>query len=280
MKVKQRQQIALMLIFVLALIVLLFPLYIGMVGSTHSILRLQKSPLPVFFGTALLDNLKTLLEQSQRLTGTAFWRMFNNSLLLGTAVAVGKIITAMLAAYALVFFQFPLRRLSFWLILLTLMLPVETRIFSTYEIMSQLRLTDSYAGLILPLIGSATATFFFRQYFIGIPTELCEAAQMDGIGPMQFLWEILVPLSKTAIACVFVLMFIFGWNQYLWPILVTNDPSFYTLFLGIRKLLSVEGQAVPWNIILLVSVLAILPPVLVLFALQKSFIEFLLDQEK
>ena len=201
------------------------------------------------------------------------------SLISALAIAIGKIAISLLSAFAVVYFRFPLRSLVFWMIFVTLMLPVEVRIGPTYEVVSSLGMLNTYAGLTVPLIASATATFLFRQFFLTIPDELVEAARMDGAGPMRFFWDVLLPLSRTSIAALFVIQFIYGWNQYLWPLLVTTDESMYPIVMGIKRLVAGEAYT-EWNVVMATAVLAMLPPALVVVLMQKWFVKGLVDTEK
>lgn len=201
------------------------------------------------------------------------------SLVSALVIAIGKIAISLLSAFAVVYFRFPLRSLVFWMIFVTLMLPVEVRIGPTYEVVSSLGMLNTYAGLTVPLIASATATFLFRQFFLTIPDELVEAARMDGAGPMRFFWDVLLPLSRTSIAALFVIQFIYGWNQYLWPLLVTTDESMYPIVMGIKRLVAGEAYT-EWNVVMATAVLAMLPPALVVVLMQKWFVKGLVDTEK
>ena len=210
-----------------------------------------------------------------------------NSLVMALGIAVGKIAISLIAAYAIVYFRFPLRMTCFWLIFVTLMLPVEVRILPTYKVVADLGLLDSYAGLIIPLIASATGTFLFRQFFLTVPAELAEAARMDGAGPLRFLWHVLLPLwhvllplSRNSIAALFVIQFIYGWNQYLWPLVVTTKQSYYTVVLVISRLVNVVDVAPSWNLIMAVALLAMIPPVIVVLAMQRWFVKGLVETEK
>ncbi len=195
-------------------------------------------------------------------------------------IAIGKIAISLLSAFAIVYFRFPLRTFFFWMIFVTLMLPVEVRILPTYQVVSDLKMLDTYAGLTIPLIASATATFLFRQFFLTIPDELAEAARIDGAGPMRFLVDVVVPMSKTNIAALFVILFIFGWNQYLWPLLVTTQESMYTTVIGTRRMISGGDAATEWNLVMATAMLALLPPALVVIAMQRWFVKGLVDSEK
>ena len=206
--------------------------------------------------------------------------MLLNSLVMALGITIGKIIISLLSAYAIVYFKFRFRMLFFWLIFMTLMLPVEVRIVPTYEVVASLGLLNSYTGLILPLIASATATFLFRQLFMTIPDELTEAARVDGAGPVRFFIDILLPMSRTNIAALFVILFIYGWNQYLWPLLITTDPSMNTVIMGIKQMLPTGDQTVEWPVIMATAMLAMLPPVLVVVGMQKLFVKGLVESEK
>jgi sn-glycerol 3-phosphate transport system permease protein len=206
--------------------------------------------------------------------------MLANSLVMALSVAVGKIVISLFSAYAIVFFRFPLRRVIFWVIFMTLMLPVEVRILPTFKVAADLGLLNSYVGLTVPLIASATATFLFRQFFLTIPDELLEAARLDGAGPWRFFKDIVLPLSWTNIAALFVILFIFGWNQYLWPLLVTTDERFYTIVVGIQRLVTVADSRPQWHLLMATTILALLPPVLVVVLMQRLFVKGLVETEK
>jgi sn-glycerol 3-phosphate transport system permease protein len=206
--------------------------------------------------------------------------MLWNSLIMALGITLGKIIISMLSAFAIVYFRFPFRVLAFWIIFITLMLPVEVRILPTFEVVAGLNLLNSYTGLILPLIASATATFLFRQFFMTVPDELLEAARVDGAGPWKFFKDILLPLSRTNIAAIFVILFIFGWNQYLWPFLITTDESYYTIVMGIQRMLTVDDSVPQWHLIMTTVVLAMLPPVIVIVLMQRLFVKGLVETEK
>jgi sn-glycerol 3-phosphate transport system permease protein len=203
-----------------------------------------------------------------------------NSAISALVIACGKIVISVLSAFAVVYFRFPGRTFCFWLIFLTLMLPVEVRILPTFQVVASLGMLDSYAGLTIPLLASATATFLFRQFFLTVPEELAEAARIDGAGPMRFFWSILLPLARTQIAALFVILFIYGWNQYLWPLMVTTREDHYTAVIGIRRLMSGGDAATEWNLVMATSILAMLPPALVVVAMQKWFVRGLVETEK
>jgi sn-glycerol 3-phosphate transport system permease protein len=216
-------------------------------------------------------------------TGTAAigaGRMMLNSLIMALGITIGKITISIIAAFAIVYFRFRFRMTAFWLIFLTLMLPVEVRILPTYKVVADLGMLDSYAGLTIPLIASATATFMFRQVFLTVPDELAEAARIDGAGPMRFFWDILLPLSRTNIAALFVILFIYGWNQYLWPLLITTDQELLTIVIGINRMLAVGDDQAEWQIVMATTMLAMIPPVLVVVFMQRLFVKGLVETEK
>lgn len=260
-------------------LLLAFPLYVTFVASTHHLEAITSS-FPLLPGKQLLENYLTALSVGAKSVGVSAGTMILNSMIMAMGIALGKISISILAAYAFVYFRFRFRLVFFWLIFITLMLPVEVRILPTYKVVADLGLLDSYGGLILPLIASATATFLFRQFFMTVPDELCEAARIDGAGPLRFFFDILLPMSKTTIAALFVILFIYGWNQYLWPLLITTDESYYTLLIGIKRMLDVgEGQA-EWQIIMASSILALIPPVIVVIFMQKQFVRGMTETEK
>jgi len=261
--------------------VVCFPIWMALVASTHPGERLSQEPLPLWFGDHGAETYATLLlEGGGDIGGISVGGMMLNSLIMAVGITAGKIAISVISAYAIVFFRFPFRMLSFWLIFITLMLPVEVRILPTFDIATRLDLLNSYQGLILPLIASATATFLFRQVFLTVPDELVEAAKIDGAGPMRFFRDILLPLSRTNIAALTIILFIYGWNQYLWPLLVTTDDGFTTVVVGIGRMVN-SGEAAPvWNEIMGTAILALLPPVLVVLAMQKLFVKGLIEQEK
>ena len=206
--------------------------------------------------------------------------MLLNSAVMALGIAFGKIVISLLSAFAIVYFRFPGRRTVFWLIFLTLMLPVEVRIVPTFEVVARFQMLNSYSGLIFPLIASATATFLFRQFFMTVPDELAEAARVDGSRPMRFFWDILVPMSRTNIAALFVILFIYGWNQYLWPLLITTDPQMNTIVMGIKQMFPSGDDYAYWPVIMATSLLAMVPPVLVVICMQKLFVRGLMESEK
>jgi len=264
---------------ILGVLVLAFPIYVTFVASTHSLDAIT-SYFPLFPGGDLLENYTQAISLGPRDVGATVGTMMFNSLVMALGITFGKISISLLAAYAIVYFRFRFRMFFFWLIFITLMLPVEVRILPTYKVVADLHMLNSYSGLIFPLIASATATFLFRQFFMTVPDELCEAARIDGAGPLRFFFDILLPMSRTSIAALFVILFIYGWNQYLWPLLVTTDESYYTLLIGIKRMLDVgEGQA-EWQIIMASTILAMIPPVLVVIFMQKQFVRGMTETEK
>ncbi len=206
--------------------------------------------------------------------------MLFNSLVMALSIALGKIVISILSAYAIVYFRFPFRMTVFWLIFITLMLPVEVRIYPTYKIAADLNLLDTYAGLTLPLIASATATLLFRQFFMTVPDELLEASRIDGAGPLRFFKDTLLPLSRTNMAALFVILFIYGWNQYLWPLLITTRDDMQTIVIGIRKMIATSDALTEWQIVMATAMLAMLPPVVVVVVMQKLFVRGLVETEK
>ena len=268
-------------ILVLGVIVVAFPLYVTFVASTLTYDQIITVPMPLTPGNQLLENYSQVLRAgSEKGSHAAVLPMLANSLVMAVGVAVGKIAISIISAFAIVYFRFPLRNFFFWMIFVTLMLPVEVRIIPTYQVAANLHLLNSYAGLILPLIASATATFLFRQFYLTIPDELAEAARIDGAGPLRFFWDVLLPLSKTNIAALFVILFILGWNQYLWPLLITTDESMYTVVIGIKRMISGGDSANEWNLIMATAMLALAPPALVVILMQKWFVKGLVETEK
>ena len=270
-------------IMIVGVALVAFPLYIAFVASTHTADAVSQSPIPVWPGSHMIENYKAALFGSTARFGSAYnavlpmmWVSFACAML----IAVGKISISLLSAFAIVYFRFPFRMFFFWAIFITLMLPVEVRIGPTYKVVSDLGMLNSYAGLTIPLIASATATFLFRQFFMTVPDELVEAARIDRAGPMKFFKDILVPLSRTSIAALFVIQFIYGWNQYLWPLLVTTDQSMYTVVIAIRSMISGGDAGNDWNIIMATAILAMIPPALVVVLMQKWFVKGLVDTEK
>jgi len=258
-----------------------FPVWMTFVAASHDQLRVTQVPLPVLPGDQFLVNLKDALFQGVGSTKEqSVARMMLNTLMVALAIATGKIVISVLSAFAIVYFRFPFRMAFFWMIFLTLMLPVEVRILPTFEVMAKLNILNSYVGLTVPLIASATATFMFRQIFLTVPDELLEAARIDGAGPMRFFFDILLPLSRNNIAALFVILFIYGWNQYLWPLLITTDKSMYTIVMGIKQMLETAEESPQWHLIMMTALLAMLPPVAVVIAMQRLFVKGLTETEK
>jgi sn-glycerol 3-phosphate transport system permease protein len=266
-------------ILVLGCLLIAFPIYTTYVASTHSLDDIT-SYFPLLPGSHMIENYHQALTAGSGEVMASAGRMMINSAIVAFGIAFGKIFISLLSAFAIVYFRFRFRMAFFWLIFITLMLPVEVRILPTYEVMSDLNMLDSYSGLIFPLIASATATFLFRQFFMTIPDELCEAVRIDGGGPIRFFFDILLPMSRTSIAAMFVILFIYGWNQYLWPLMITTDEKYYTLLIGIKRMLDVgEGQA-DWQIIMASTMLAMIPPVAVVILMQKQFVKGMTETEK
>jgi sn-glycerol 3-phosphate transport system permease protein len=268
------------LLLIFGIIVVIFPIYIALVTSTHEAEDILTTVQP-WFGSEMLENYGTVLQKGKvSASGIPVGMMMWNSLIMALGIVVGKITISILSAFAIVYFRFPLRNLCFWTIFLTLMLPVEVRILPTYAVVANLGLLNSYAGLTLPLIASATATFLFRQFFMTVPEELAEAARVDGAGPMKFFFDILLPLSRTNLAALFVILFIYGWNQYLWPLIVTTDESMTTIVMGIQRMLYVADAIPEWNITMATAILAMLPPLLIVIIMQRQFVKCLVETEK
>ncbi len=268
-------------VLVLGVAIVAFPLYLALVASTHTAEAIVQSPMPLLPGSHLWENYRDALLGSGKLGSTTnVVHMMWVSFVVAMTITLGKIAISLLSAFAIVYFRFPFKMICFWAIFLTLMLPVEVRILPTYKVVADLGLLNSYAGLSLPLIASATATFLFRQFFLTVPDELVEAARIDGAGPMRFFKDILVPLSRTSIAALFVIQFIYGWNQYLWPLLMTTSEDMYPVVIGIKRMLAGGEAAVDWNIVMATAVLAMLPPTLVVMLMQKWFVKGLVDTEK
>ena len=265
---------------VIGIVIVIFPIYIAFVASTHEARDILMT-VQGWFGTNFIENYTTALEKGKASTGSiSVALMMWNSLIMALGIVVGKISISILSAYAIVYFRFPFRMFFFWMIFVTLMLPVEVRILPTYEVVANLGLLNTYPGLVLPLIASATATFLFRQFFLTIPDELAEAARVDGAGPFRFFFDILLPLSRTNIAALFVILFIYGWNQYLWPLLVTTEQNMTTIVMGIQAMLFVPDDINVWNITMATAILAMLPPVLIIIVMQRQFVKGLVETEK
>jgi sn-glycerol 3-phosphate transport system permease protein len=268
-------------LLIAAVAVVAFPLYVTFVASTRTLEEVLTVPMPMTPGTHLLENYAQVLTGgSTRGAAAPVGRMMLNSLAMALMIAIGKIAISIIASFAIVYFRFPLRRTFFWMIFVTLMLPVEVRIIPTFKVVSDLSMLNSYVGLTLPLIASATATFLFRQFFMTVPDELTEAARIDGAGPMRFFFDVLLPLSATSVAALFVIQFIYGWNQYLWPLLITTDESMYTTVIGIKRMIVGGDALTEWPLVMATAMLAMLPPALVVLLMQKWFVKGLVDAEK
>ena len=268
-------------VLILGLLVVLFPIYVALVAASHALPDILDAPMTLVPGSRLAANFaEALTAGTAKTSGEPVTAMLLNSLVMALAIAAGKILISLPSAYAVVFFRFPLRRLCFWAIFVTLMLPVEVRIIPTYKIVADLSLIDTYGGLTLPLIASATATLLFRQFFLTIPDELVEAAKIDGAGPWRFLVDTVIPLSRTNIAALFVILFIYGWNQYLWPLLITNSPRMTTIVIGIRQMIGNGDTQTEWHIVMATTLLAIVPPVMVVLLMQRWFVRGLVEAEK
>ncbi|MGD9479978.1 UNVERIFIED_ORG: sn-glycerol-3-phosphate ABC transporter permease UgpE [Roseateles sp. XES5] len=271
------------LVLMLGVFVMVAPVVVAFMTSTHEAADIHRNGLSLTWGGHFTETYTTVLTRKGGFTGEITGaRMIWNSLILGIGFAAGKIVLSMLAAYAIVYFRFRLGTLFFWMIFTTLLLPLEVRIVPSYEVMNKLSLTNTYTGLIVPLLASATGTFFFRQFFKSVPEELLEAARIDGAGPFKFFIDVLVPLSRTMIAAIFIIMFVYGWNQYLWPTLMTTDERFFTLVRGIKQILLVwVGSNIPdYNEAFALAILAMLPPVMIVLIFQRWFIKGLTESDK
>jgi sn-glycerol 3-phosphate transport system permease protein len=268
-------------VLILGVAVVAFPVYIALIASTRAPFDFQSGLLPLLPGPHAVENYATMLGVGLSSSGAPpLGLMMMNSLIMALSIAIGKIAISILSAFAIVYFRFPFRALAFWVIFITLMLPVEVRIVPTFKVVADLGMLNSYAGLSIPLMASATATFLFRQVFMTIPDELLDAARIDGAGPMKFFRDILIPLSRTNMAALFVILFIYGWNQYLWPLMVTTDSRYYTIVAGIKRMADVTDASPQWNFVMAAVVLAMLPPVLVVIFMQRLFVKGLIETEK
>ena len=269
-------------VLLLGIALVVFPIYLAFVASTHTRDEILNVPMPIVPGKHMLENYSAALlgadtQGARVVVGRMMWISFVTAMV----IAVGKIAISLLSAFAIVYFRFPFKKLVFWLIFVTLMLPVEVRILPTYKVLADLNMLNTYAGLTIPLIASATATFLFRQFFLTVPDELVEAARIDGAGPMRFFKDVLLPLSTTSIAALFVIQFIYGWNQYLWPLIVTTQENYYTVVIGIKRMIVGGGDAaVDWNLVMATAILALIPPAVVVILMQRWFVKGLVDTEK
>jgi sn-glycerol 3-phosphate transport system permease protein len=268
-------------ILALGIVVVVFPVYLAILASTYDSASISNGTMSLIPGDQIGENYyRTLFVGTGRTSGQPVGGMMMNSFIMALGIAFGKILISILSAFAVVYFSFPFRKTAFWIIFITLMLPVEVRIYPTYKIVADLGLLDTYTGLILPLIASATGTLLFRQFFMTIPDELLEASKIDGAGPFRFFKDTLLPLSITTIAALFVIQFIYGWNQYLWPLLITTQDSMQTIVIGIKKMLTTQDALTEWQIAMTTAVLAMVPPVLVVLFMQRLFVKGLVETEK
>lgn len=269
------------LVLILGAVIVTFPILFTLLASTYEGSDVASGRVTLWPGTMGLDNYWLALTSGARYTAqNPAAHMLLNSAIMAVTIAVGKIFISLLSAFAVVYFRFPGRMLCFWVIFLTLMLPVEVRILPTYKVISDLGMLDSYAGLTVPLIASATATLLFRQFFMTVPPELAEAAKMDGAGPLKFFWDILMPLSVTNIAALFVILFIYGWNQYLWPLLITTSGGMDTVVIGMKKMIGGDDTQTDWGVVMATTILAMLPPIVIIVVMQRWFVKGLVEQEK
>lgn len=269
------------LVLALGVVAVALPIWLAFVASTQGQGDMVSGLMPLLPGSHMVENYSLVLYDGVASGGVPpVHVMLFNSFMMAMGIAVGKIAISLLSAFAVVYFRFPFRQLAFWTIFVTLMLPVEVRILPTFEVAAGLNLLNSYTGLVLPLIASATATFLFRQFFMTVPDELTEAARIDGAGPLKFFRDILLPLSRTNLAALFVILFIYGWNQYLWPLLTTTDESYYTIVMGIQRLVTDSDEEPRWHLVMAVTMMALVPPVLVIVAMQRLFVKGLVETEK
>ncbi|AMO22253.1 sn-glycerol-3-phosphate ABC transporter permease UgpE [Ramlibacter solisilvae] len=270
------------MVLILGVLIVALPVYITLVASSHDTQTIVHPPMPLTIGDHLVENYQAVLTGTQGGSGSKapVARMMTVSLICALTISLGKIAISLLSAFAIVYFRFPFRNFFFWAIFVTLMLPVEVRIAPTYKVVADLGMLNTYAGLTVPLIASATATFLFRQFFLTVPDELVEAARMDGAGPMRFFKDVLLPLSATSIAALFVIQFIYGWNQYLWPLLVTTQEDMYPVVIGIKRMISGGEAQTEWGAVMATAMLAMIPPAVVVILMQKWFVKGLVDTEK
>ncbi len=268
-------------VLIVGIVIVAFPLWVTFVASTLTFDQIVTVPMPLWPGDQFLHNYTQVLTSgSEKGSSAPVGAMLVNSLIMALSISIGKIFISILSAFAIVYFRFPGRQFFFWSVFVTLMLPVEVRIIPTFKVASDLGILNSHVGLAMPLIASATATFLFRQFFMTIPDELAEAARIDGAGPMRFFFDVMLPLSKTHIAALFVILFIYGWNQYLWPLLITADESMYTVVIGIKRMIAGGDASNEWHLIMATAMLALMPPALVVVLMQKWFVKGLVETEK
>ncbi|MGJ4930986.1 sn-glycerol-3-phosphate ABC transporter permease UgpE [Bradyrhizobium sp. HKCCYLS2038] len=265
----------------LGVLIFAFPVYVAFIASTYDAATVVSGNLPLVPGGRMLENYyRAVFVGGSRFMNQPVGVLLVNSFISAIGIAIGKILISILSAFAIVYFRFPFRKTAFWIIFITLMLPVEVRIYPTYKVVADLHMLDTYAGLVLPLIASATGTLLFRQFFMTIPDELLEASRIDGAGPLRFFWDTLLPLSMTTVAALFVIQFIYGWNQYLWPLLITTKDSMQTIVIGIKKMLTTTDELAEWQLAMATAVLAMLPPVAVVIFMQRLFVKGLVETEK
>ncbi|KAA0910890.1 sn-glycerol-3-phosphate ABC transporter permease UgpE [Pusillimonas sp. ANT_WB101] len=267
------------IILIVGVAIIAFPLYVTFVASTQTAQEVAQAPMSLIPGSHFFENYRTVLF-GEAVNTPPVARMMWISTVMALVIAIGKIVISILSAFAVVYFRFPFRMFFFWMIFVTLMLPVEVRIAPTYQVVADLGMLNTYAGLTLPLIASATATFLFRQFFMTVPDELVEAARIDGAGPMRFFWDVLLPLSRTSIAALFVIQFIYGWNQYLWPLIITTQENMYPVVIGIKRMIAGGDSVTEWNLVMATALLAMIPPVAVVVFMQRWFVKGLVDAEK
>jgi sn-glycerol 3-phosphate transport system permease protein len=269
------------LVLWIGIAIVAFPVYLAFVASTHEPTIISNGQMPLTPGPYFFENYyRTIFIGTSSSTREPVGTMLFNSLVMALSISLGKIAISIISAYAIVYFRFPLRMTAFWVIFITLMLPVEVRIYPTYKIAADLNLLDTYAGLTLPLVASATATLLFRQFFMTVPEELVEASRIDGAGPIRFFIDTLLPLSRTNMAALFVILFIYGWNQYLWPLLITTRDDMQTIVIGIKKMIVTSDALTEWQLVMATAMLAMLPPVAVVIMMQKLFVRGLVEMEK
>ena len=263
------------------ILVMAFPVYLTFIASTHEPSTIANGQMPLVPGDKLLETYwQTIFVGPTRTSRMPVGAMMVNTLVMALVIAIGKICISIVSAYAVVYFRFPFRRTAFWMIFMTLMLPVEVRIYPTYNVVASLGLLDTFAGLTVPLIASATGTLLFRQFFMTIPDELLDASKIDGAGPVRFFVDTVLPLSRTNIAALFVILFIYGWNQYLWPLLITTRADMQTIVIGIKKMIVTADALTEWQIVMATAMLAMIPPVAVVLLMQRWFVKGLVETEK
>ena len=268
-------------VLLFGVVIVAFPVYLAVIASTYDPVSISNGTFTLWPGGQMIKNYSdTLFVGGKSSSRDPVLGMLFNSFVMALVIAMGKILISVLSAFAIVYFRFPFRMTAFWIIFMTLMLPIEVRIFPTYKVVADLGLLDTYAGLTVPLIASATGTLLFRQFFMTIPDELLEASKIDGAGPMQFFRDTVLPLSMTTVAALFVIQFIYGWNQYLWPLLITTKANMQTIVIGIKKMIVTQDALTEWHIAMATAVLAMLPPVLVVVLMQRLFVRGLVETEK